>query len=177
MVSTERDCVFALASPLREREAAEATVAITFHKNDFMHISAMKNFSSIILYDLRLSHSSHRATDGRPTRDEAATALKSVYTILRENTARQTVLQELRRKTHHRLKLPDRAADSNTSPGYHGISADKLLTTVSHGLQLIITFSSSLGGPRCNVCCAAKKAICTRDNERASAPTIVKMRK
>ena len=138
----------------------------------------MKNFSSIILYDLRLSHSSHRATDGRGTRDEkAATALKSVYTILRENTARQTVLQELRRKTHLCLKLPDRAADSNTSPGYHGISADKLVTTVSHGLKLNITFSSSLGGPKCNVCCAAKKAICTRDNERAGAPTIVKMRK
>ena len=63
-----------------------SAAAITFHKNDFMHISAMKNFSSIILYDLRLSHS-HRTTDGRT--DEKA-ALKSVYTILREYYTRRT---------------------------------------------------------------------------------------
>ena len=174
-----RLCFFVLASTLRGREAAEATVAITFHKNDFMHISAMKNFSSIILYDLRLSHSSHRATDRRGTRDEkAATALKSVYTILRENTARQTLLQELRRKTHLCLALSDGVADFN----HNNISADKLMATViiqgsSPGLLLMITFSSSPGRPRHNACCAAKKAICTRDNERASAPTIVKMRK
>ena len=47
----------------------------------------------------------------------------------------------------------------------------------SPGLLFIITFSSSLGRPKQNACCAAKKAICTRDNEQASAPTIVKMRK
>ena len=80
----------------------EAAAAITFHKNDFMHISAMKNFSSIILYDLRLSHS-HRTTDGRAegrTRGEAAAALKSVYTILREYYAppRRGLLQEVRRR-------------------------------------------------------------------------------
>ena len=46
-----------------------SAAAITFHKNDFMHISAMKNFSSIILYDLRLSHS-HRTTDGRESGTE-----------------------------------------------------------------------------------------------------------
>ena len=119
----------------------EAAAAITFHKNDFMHISAMKNFSSIILYDLRLSHS-HRTTDGRTGggadegrggggTEERVHNLARILRAAAARTAARSATPRPRRCT--RLCLSSRVADFDTVLGYHLINFNGYIERGDYG--------------------------------------------